>query len=278
MGPFSQRHPYPPDELQAARGELADAVARLRHAQVEAEWAVINDEAGWAIITAAVEQSADLVVMTTHARGPLERSFLGSVADRVVRDGPAPVLLLPPSVTFNWPAEPRRLRIVVPLDGSSLSERAIGPAAQLAKATNGEIILVRAIVPPLLSVREEHPHVPSESTPSMATPGWPLIPAADRIASLGIPVACEELVGRPADVIFEVARAKKAHLIAMASHGRSGPSRLMLGSVAETVLRRTHVPVLLCGPHAWVASDVMMSGAQEPATEAELLADPVPQT
>jgi nucleotide-binding universal stress UspA family protein len=278
LGSFSPNHPFPPDELQEARNELAEAAARLGNAGVEADWFVINDEAGWAIIRAAVEQAADLVVMATHARGPLERSFLGSVADRVVRDGPAPVLLLPPAVTVKWPAEPRHLRIVVPLDGSPLAERATGPAAEIAKATNGEIILTGAIDPPLLSVKEVDAHFPPEASPSTELQRWSLLPVADRLASSGVRVACEELVGKPAEVILGVARAKKAHLIAMATHGRSGPSRLVLGSVADAVLRRTHLPVLLCGPHASVASGAVVTGSHQPATPAQPVVDPAPQT
>ena len=120
MPRFAPAHPDPPDELREAQYELTRVTAGLRDAQVEAEWFVINDEAGWAINTAAMEQSADLIIMSTHARGPLERSFLGSIADRVVRHGPAPVLLLTQQVVFNWPPQPRHLRVVVPLDGSPL--------------------------------------------------------------------------------------------------------------------------------------------------------------
>jgi hypothetical protein len=95
---------------------------------------------------------------------------------------------------------------------------------------------------------------------------------------LDIPVVCEELVGKPADVILGVARAKKAHLIAMATHGRSVPSRLVLGSVADAVLRRTHLPVLLCGPHTSAASGAVVTGSEQPSAEAEAVAARIPQT
>jgi nucleotide-binding universal stress UspA family protein len=54
--------------------------------------------------------------------------------------------------------------------------------------------------------------------------------------------------GPAAEAIVEAAHFRKADLIVMSSHGRSGLGRLVLGSIAETVLRATHVPILLIRP------------------------------
>jgi nucleotide-binding universal stress UspA family protein len=77
---------------------------------------------------------ADLVVMTTHGRGPLRRFLLGSVADQVVRRSAAPVLLVRPHEGPTGPIpEPFVEDVLAPLDGSALAEQALGPALDLAR-------------------------------------------------------------------------------------------------------------------------------------------------
>ncbi len=74
---------------------------------------------------------ADLIVMTTHGRGPVSRFFLGSVADEVVRRSPVPVLLLRPHDPPTGPATPPAIsNVMVPLDGSALAEDVLGPAGR----------------------------------------------------------------------------------------------------------------------------------------------------
>ncbi len=251
LSPFSHEPGSTPQpEVQEACEELRLIAGRLRRAGVDVEWFVINDEAGWAIITAASEQGADFIVMATHGRGTLGRLFIGSVADRVVRDGPTPVLLVPPMASFNWPPPPHQLRIVVATDGSPLATQAVAPAFDLALATGGEIILTWAMEPPLVTIEEELVSTPTKRVtvnemlpPAMTT-------TAERLQGQGVTTTTAVMVGRPADVISELALAKGAHLIAMATHGRQGVPRLVLGSVAQGVLNQTRVPLLLCGPHA----------------------------
>jgi nucleotide-binding universal stress UspA family protein len=248
-GSLLQDPTRPPEEVQEAHYELQRVAARLQRAGVEAEWCVINDEGGWAIISAAAEQDADLIVMSTRARGALARSFLGSVGDRVMRDAAAPVLLVPQAVTFNWPPAPRGLRIVLAIDGSAVAERAAAPAADLAKATGGEIILVHAVQPPVYSLQEERASEIFELTPAAARAHEALVRLSEDLASVGVRVTMEERIGLVADTILAVAQEHSAHLIAMATHGRSGPSRVVMGSEADAVLHRTRLPLVLCGPH-----------------------------
>ena len=86
------------------------------------------------ILRRVQDDRADLVVMATHGRGPLGRFFLGSVADVLVRETSVPVLLVRPrGVAPDLRAVPAVANVLVPLDGSPLAERALGPAADLAR-------------------------------------------------------------------------------------------------------------------------------------------------
>jgi nucleotide-binding universal stress UspA family protein len=250
----------PSIEAQEAQYELKRVAARLQRAGIEAEWFVINDEGGSAILTAAAEQDADLIVMSTRARGALARSFFGSVGDRVMRDAAAPVLLVPQAVTFNWPPAPRGLRIVLAIDGSAVAERAAFPAADLAKATGGEVILVHAVQPPVSSLQAERASEIFELTPAVSRAHEAFVRLSEDLASAGVQVTMEERIGLVADTILAVAQDHGAHLITMATHGRSGPTRLVLGSEADAVLHHTRIPLLLCGPRFVPHDEAARSG------------------
>ena len=98
------------------------------------------------ILEQAKGRRADLIVMTTHGRGPASRFFLGSVADEVMRRSPVPVLLLrphdPPAETA---APPAVSKVLVPLDGSALAEEVLGPAAVLVRLLGARCTLLRVV-------------------------------------------------------------------------------------------------------------------------------------
>jgi len=134
--------------------------------------------------------------------------------------------------------------ILVPLDGSPPAEEALPVAATIAKDLEGSIdLLLVQVKNPLdrhtTSSLVEQPRTVSEEY---------LQRAADRAASFGIPaqnVSYAVVGGEEVDVICGRAKQRGAQLIVMTTHGRSGLGRLVLGSVAETVLRATRTPILL---------------------------------
>ena len=133
-------------------------------------------------------------------------------------------------------------KILVPLDGSALAEAALPRAIELAKESGAKVELLRAV--------EAHtvPGVdPTEAQIKVVQEGEAYL--ADVLARLkaeGLKdVESSVWYGSAAYAIVEAARLHKADLIAMTTHGRSGLGRLILGSVAESVLRGTTVPILL---------------------------------
>jgi nucleotide-binding universal stress UspA family protein len=143
--------------------------------------------------------------------------------------------------------------ILVPLDGSKLAECALPYAEEVAKCCNAERLV-------LVSVTERVEGYRPFDDPSQLL-GQRLMPEAvgkkakpaekylDRIASAlkanGVKVQTEVLLGDPAEEITLFAKHREVDLIVMSSHGRSGPSRLAFGSVADKVFRSSNVPVLM---------------------------------
>ena len=132
--------------------------------------------------------------------------------------------------------------IVVPLDGSQLAEGALPPAAELAAGAGAGVILLRGAVAharPGVDPIEAQVHVVTEAEKYLDG-------VADRLRALGVKdVRCSVWYGAAAPAIIEAAALNRADLIVMMTHGRSGLGRLVMGSVAESVLRGTTVPILL---------------------------------
>jgi nucleotide-binding universal stress UspA family protein len=132
--------------------------------------------------------------------------------------------------------------ILVPLDGSIVAEAALKPAVKLAREAGATLILLRAAEAhpgPMGDVVEAQVQVMREAEEYLAA-------ARARVTAAGVAnVEVSAWYGPPAEAIVEAARHRHADLIVMSSHGRSGVARLVLGSVAESVLRATAVPILL---------------------------------
>lgn len=123
-------------------------------------------------------------------------------------------------------------RVVVPLDGSTLAETVLDFILQIAGPLDLEVVLVRVV--PRFAAETELP----EAGPYLERQAGPL-------AGKGVRVRTEVRRGDPAEEIVAATRDARADLIAMTTRGRGGLARLMLGSVAEAVLRTADVPVFL---------------------------------
>ncbi|MBI2199597.1 MAG: universal stress protein [Candidatus Rokubacteria bacterium] len=133
-------------------------------------------------------------------------------------------------------------RILVPLDGSLLAEGAIQTAAGLARESGAALVLLRAAEAHTLPGAD-----PTDAQVAVVREAEEYLTAvAARLGEEGIKgVETSVWYGSPATAIIEAARLQKGDLIVMTTHGRSGLGRLILGSVAESVLRGTTTPILL---------------------------------
>jgi nucleotide-binding universal stress UspA family protein len=197
----------------------------------------------------AQERQASLIVMATHGRSGPSRWVLGSVAEQVLRLTHVPTLLLTPTaLAAGDPARLRR-RIVVPTDGSEMSQRIFPIAKRLARQLGIPLTLVQAIDPvTFYGALGEAPYSAYrpdllEEVAADARKGLDAYATAWREEGVSVNVGVG--IGQPLGVIEQAVTDEGAGWVAMASHGRGGLGGLVLGSASLAVLRRATVPVLI---------------------------------
>ena len=141
-------------------------------------------------------------------------------------------------------------RILVPIDGSPTSERALAEAAGLARLCSATLRLLHVMDPLTHITGYERPEVfVREIEPALRQAAQDLLAKArDRVADERVKVETElvDSVGqRVSDIILDQAAAGPADLIVIGTHGRRGVDRVLMGSDAEQVARRSPVPLLL---------------------------------
>lgn len=212
-------------------------------------------------------RGVDLVVMTTHGRSGLGRALLGSVAAEVVRHSPAPVLLVKPDATSERAAAMQPFqRVLIPLDGSAFAEGAIDAAIATAGREGVSYTLLQAVPPP-----SRGPHLPEsaserdqENRDERAAAERYLDALVDGLRARGVHADAWALVDEHVvRAILDYAARIQADLIALATHGRGGVRRVLLGSVAERVVNESTIPVLVYRPRPAQASPT--ADAQEAA-------------
>jgi nucleotide-binding universal stress UspA family protein len=227
--------------------------ASADHASIKAShtltWAVLEgSNVVEALIRHAAECDALAVVMGTRAPSAVGRVMVGSVADRVMRECPKPVVLVPPGAAFMAGKHVRIGRVLVPLDGSALAAKALDFLVQWPGARSLELVLLE-VVPPAGAGSPGTSAVEDLDSPRAAEAEARLEVAAARVrqhaAAVEVriaeaPHASEGIVAGVRDCLVE--------LIAMSTRGAGGLRRLALGSVAEGVVRASEVPVLLLTP------------------------------
>lgn len=178
-----------------------------------------------------------IIALTSHGRGGFKRFVQGSVADELVRTVAIPVLVVRPGLESH-----QFRRLLVTLDGSETSERALPVAREIANAVGAEVHLLRVVnpvaevawtgvgpAPDMGEITRQFSEAAQAYLEQQALPGETF----------------EVLYGRPLDAILEYAREKGCDVIAMGSRGRGGVVRLALGSTTDAVMRAADRPVLV---------------------------------
>ncbi len=226
---------------------LERIASRVDSVPVEIE-AHIGLDAAIEIDEAVTAGENALLVITTNGYSGIKRLILGSIASRLVHIATYPLVVVPAEAdecpdTFS--------RILLPLDGSSFSEYALGKTLELLDASPPTLHLLH-VIDEVLGNNDADTAIRNRLHAEASSN---LTRIADDLASRGYEVHWEiDEALNIHDCIAAAAERTDSDLIAMATHGRTGFSRFFLGSVADALVRTSTKPVLLIHPSEEVVS------------------------
>lgn len=140
-------------------------------------------------------------------------------------------------------------KILVPLDGSRTAEAVLTHAKALAYSEGAEIVLLSVAANPALEFAFEDPAIASQAISEQENKIKAYMADAEKaLKGEGFKVSAIVREGSVADTILDVANEINADVIAMSTHGRTGPARWLIGSVADRVVRNSKIPVMLIRP------------------------------
>ena len=198
------------------------------------------------VVDQAVEMRADLLVMGTHGRSGFDRFFLGSVAEKVLRKAPCPVLTVPPHAPATPPLDVALRTVLCPVDFSPAALEAFGFALDVARRADASVVLVHVIE----FLAEEEPlenahfNVPEFRTYLLEDGRQRLDSLASGESPLPRGVRTVVVPGRAHHEILRIAANERADLIVMGAQGRSGAALALFGSTTQQVVRGAGCPVL----------------------------------
>jgi nucleotide-binding universal stress UspA family protein len=236
----------PVDELMAeARGTcekyVAEAAGKLEDRGVSVDTIVAEDAPGRAIVAAAEETDAWLIVMATHGWGGMTRWALGSVADKVLRTANTPVAVVRSDAEH---IDPKLDQLMVALDGSREAEASLARMRAMAQALDSRLTLVHVIVEPTIAF--ESAALLEAEAQHYARMEQYFTGLVEQLREYGVESDFELLVGQDAATALLDREARDdVDLLAITTHGHGGISRLAFGSVADRVLRSANTPVLV---------------------------------
>ncbi|HLX40540.1 MAG TPA: universal stress protein [Ktedonobacteraceae bacterium] len=261
-GAFHRREDAGASYLTSITKTYADELAGI-HTELDLTSGAPSPE----IYKAARLEAVDLIIFCTHGETGLKRWAFGSIAQEAIRHSPVPVLILNEHGTIPV-QQTYPLRVLVPLDGSTLSESAILPAAYLVSALSGslqnELHLFRVVdLPSAYGKMKSQAHISdlvhdeavheAEQYMKSVSERYTQDLAAFNILVSSFVVDSAFVAGA---ILHESAQTRNVatssgyDLIAMATHGRGGLLRRLMGSVTEQILGTTKLPMFVVRPQS----------------------------
>lgn len=260
-------------EQEAAMTELYALAAECRSlGEADITVSLLNGPVPEALERYASQNSVDLIVISSHGRHGISRLSLGSITDSLIRHTTIPVLVVkPPASYLNPQLRTAFRRIIVALDGSALAEQILPPVMTLATLEDAEIALLYVLKPEDPSKKQASDYRVAWWDKDVASARAYLFPIAERLRRDGRRVSSDVVIGdNVAEEITAYAGREKADLIAIATHGRGGLSRILRGSVADAVTRSARMSILVLHPLQTGAPVVKEEGAFQELDEAEV--------
>jgi nucleotide-binding universal stress UspA family protein len=228
---------------------LNDVVNQLNSKGLKSRAVFLYGNAAEEILNYTNSSDTSLIAMATHGRSGISRWILGSVAEKVLRGTPKPLLLVSEKRHEAKSAEkPIFQRILVPLDGSRPGEAVLPWAKELVRRTKAKLFLLHVILSPnnLTGVANYAISFEEQLIETLRKQGREYISGvAAGLEREKLDLNYDLITGMPAETIIDYAKKNDMDLIAMSTHGRTGVGRFVLGSIADKVVHISEVPVLL---------------------------------
>lgn len=231
---------------------------------------IVRGSPATTILTTARARQADLIILCSHGRTGLKRWALGSVAQKIARSSPVPVLVLNEraNMPFSEQISTRPIRVMVALDGSSLAERALQPAIHLSTALSapfpGSLHLVYILPLSLAFEYGQKDTVAKMRRESMQKAQAYLAQIQKRVLANNPTISVTTTLAINQDIagtLLSIAEtgegeglnepAGTSDILALTTHGHGGLERWVIGSIAVRMLSATRSPLLIVHPSSF---------------------------
>lgn len=245
MEEYDQRHRAQEQEY------IDDVVASFEGTAADVDGVVLEGQIAERVADYAEEVHADMILITTHAPSGVNKLWMGSVADTLIRRTHLPMLVLHPGRDREVPEPvPELTHILVALDGSSLAERILAPAADLAEAHGARITLGHVVSSSAVVGARILPILPGDLRAAAEKAEAYLESVAAPLRDDGLDVSTKVVQHEsPATALATMSRDVGADVLAIATHGYGGMKRAVLGSIADKVLHCCPLPLLVQRPN-----------------------------
>jgi nucleotide-binding universal stress UspA family protein len=232
-------------KANAHYSEYLDKVRTRLGPGLKVETRVVAGDAFEQILKAAEDTRARMLVIGTHGRSGVGRWVYGSTAGHLLREATLPLVAVGPHVLERPTADVSLKHILVPLDGSALSEAALPVATTLGAALGARLTLARVVGWAVQTYPYSLPDAYIPQVDEELEAGAKAYLTRMESEVKGVPVDAFIVRGAVADGLMDVSDKQDVDLIVMTTHGRQGLARAFMGSVAEEVARSSVVPVVI---------------------------------
>ncbi len=240
--------------LRADSERQLEAAARpAREQGINVEVVVKDGEPADIISEEADKDERTLIAMSTHGRSGVGRWLMGSVTDRVVRHGRHATLIVRGEEGDVTSSSPRLSRVLLPLDGSEVSDSAIPHGVAMAQALGCGVTVLRAVS--LVPFGEAYAdYLQGDMGGELAAEARAEAEAYvnRKVAEVGVDVETgvqgKIVEGNPSAAILDEVGESGEILVVMATHGRTGVGRWLMGSVTDRIIRHSSGPALVIRP------------------------------
>jgi nucleotide-binding universal stress UspA family protein len=228
------------------RSKIGDQTSNLK---IKVKGNVVVGYPAEEILKYTDENNIDLIMLSTHGRSGVKAWDIGNVANKVVHASKVPIWIVPTEIREEIIHDTLIKKILlIPLDGSKMSEQAIPHAINIAKQSGVEPDMVLVHVNQSTETPVSHDQVKLMQAKILEKQQY-LDNMVKNLEKKGIKARSQMLSGEPAEAILNYIRSNPTQLLVMATHGHAGLSKMIFGSTAENILHLVKkTPILLVKP------------------------------